>query len=787
MWFFPMDMSFHHSSSRKTAPDAIVDLIERRQDGEARRLIQVSPPVVQAEAIRELLWRGDSAGFLLAKEMLDLVRLPHDDLRTVFATAAEVGQIPMLRGILKTSGDAVDSRTLRLAFEAALHEKRAEVITFLGETKLLSPETKYRAIRPSIYQAASGPDHTGTPRCEMGTVEVVITAAYRNEIADRRERRSKEITRGSETDAQKREWRVERKYNRLIAESAKRIQLSLPPIGIDSPLHEVEHRREVKELLIAQCTRELHRQKALSLLRVKKHSGGVASKRIRQVSEWRATNPTSHRESPSFAEILEDVFDRNRVAPSGKQNTFSDLIDTVLGAWGRGRAPLSREGLCQWIKTIHPEGRTLSNEVMYSWKNHPEHGPNQASVQTLVEAFKLDKTHELMIWRIARGEPPLEREGLIDEAERTIRTPEERESRARLFSTLIESSGIPLVRFQELLGVCQISLWKRGQSIADPEVCARFVRLVNPPALYRAHERESVQSVNKRMEAFLGARPSTIFDAVFAAERAGTVNPSGTLLELLTGRRGIRPMKYAQGATLIGVTESTFRHMRASSDRRGASISEEQATKITDWAQRVTPETRSLLSVVERAERRVAIDHLTGIPSPIALLVKLRQGELAHAGEVVRLTRVRRGAYQWQGLSDFELGKAHVSIPVAQKLADWLGFVGPDHFEARRTFICFATGVDQSQTADQIFDQVLKGEIPRYIALRRLFDLTGKTRDQISKTLSFSKTSARIMGTESSDGRISPSRRAIAVAREVGLLHRSDQFVEVFTPRGWDP
>jgi hypothetical protein len=43
------------------------------------------------------------------------------------------------------------------------------------------------------------------------------------------------------------------------------------------------------------------------------------------------------------------------------------------------------------------------------------------------------------------------------------------------------------------------------------------------------------------------------------------------------------------------------------------------------------------------------------------------------------------------------------------------------------------------------------------------------------------------MGTESSDGRISSARRAIAVAREVGLLHRSDQFVEVFTPRGWDP
>jgi hypothetical protein len=782
-----MDMSFHHRSSRQPAPDAIVDLIQRRKDDAARRLIQVAPPVVQAEAIRELLWRGDPPAISLAKDLLDLVRLPDQELRTIFATAAETGEILMLRRLLKTSRDTIDSRTLRLAFEAALHEKRKEVITFLGETKLLTAETKYRAIRPSLYQAAVGPDNTGTARCEMGTIEVVIVAAYRNEIADRRERRAKEIKRGAETKTQKREWRVERKYNGLIAESARSIRESLPPLPDGSPLHEVERRREVRDLLIAQSTRELHRQREASFIRARKRPGSAALNRVRKVAEWRSTNPSGHRESPSFAEILEDVFDRNRVGLNGKQLTFSNLIDRVLGTWGNGRGPFSREGLSHLLKTIHPKGKTLSDAVMYSWKNHPAHGPNQFSVQTFVEAFKLDKTHELMIWRIARGEPPLDWESLIDEAELTILTAEERECRARLFSTLIQSSGIPLVRFQELLGVAQISHWKRGQSILDPEVCGRFVRLVNPPVLYRAHERESVQALNKRLEAFLGARPSTIFDAVFAAEKAGTVNPSGTLMELLTGRRGMRPMKYAQGAALLGVTESTVRHMRASSDRRGASITEEQAAKIADWVQRVTPETRNLLSVIERAERRVAVDHLTGIPSPITLLVKLRQGELAHVGELVRLTRERRGVRQWDGLSDFELGKAGVSIPTAHKLADWLGFVGPDHVEARRTFICFAIGVDQSQTPDQIFDQVVKGEIPRYIALRSLFALTGKTRPQISKSLALSKWSARIMGTESSDGRISSARRAIAVAREVGLLHRSDQFVEVFTPRGWDP
>jgi muconolactone delta-isomerase len=80
-----MDMSFHQSSSRNPAPDAIVDLIERREDANARRLIQIAPPVVQAEGIRELLWRGDAPGTSLAKELLDLVRLPHEELRSVLS------------------------------------------------------------------------------------------------------------------------------------------------------------------------------------------------------------------------------------------------------------------------------------------------------------------------------------------------------------------------------------------------------------------------------------------------------------------------------------------------------------------------------------------------------------------------------------------------------------------------------------------------------------------------------------------------------------------------------
>ena len=760
------------------ASEMVVDLIERREDGIARRFITTSSPSVQAEAMREYLWRRDEAGVEIVKAFLKATRLPNEELQTLFAVAAEVGQTLILRLILQEASDAIKPKTVRVAFEAALYERQTEVITFLGDTNLLPTLIKYKAIQPSIYKSSSGADHAGTPRCEMGTVEVVITAAYRNELADSRASRVGMSHREHKSGGRKGQRRLETKEAGAIAESS---EAPLKTPGESLP-QEGENSREVKDSLVSPRAREVTPQKDGALLRIKDPSPTVG----RKVAVWRATNPPEHSDSRSFAEVVEEVFHNNWGAPRTKQLNFSGLLDKVLMSWGSGRNPLSRESLSELIEANHPQGRTLTDSVMYSWKNHPEHGPISQSVQILVEAFKLDKIHELMIWRIARGKQLADVESLIDEAEFARRTSQERQVRAQLFTTLIEASGIPIVRLQKLLNNSQLPLWKRGQSIQDPEVCAQFVGLVNPPSTYHTDEREGVFEINKRIEAFLGARPSTILDAVLAAERAGTANPTGTLLELLTGRRGIRPLTYAQGANLLGVTESVFRHMRASSDSRGALIIESQADKIVDWVQRATPDARKQLSVTERSERLLLLDRLTGIPSPSALIVKLRHGELSHAGEIVRLTRVRRGIKQEKGMSDFELGKSHVSIATAQKLADSLGFVGAENIQARKSFICFATGVDQSKTPDEIFEQVVAGIMPRYLALRRLLDLTGKSREQISETLGFSRASARIMATEHSHGRLSRSSLAIAVAREVGLLHRCREFVEVFTAPAWE-
>jgi hypothetical protein len=53
--------------------------------------------------------------------------------------------------------------------------------------------------------------------------------------------------------------------------------------------------------------------------------------------------------------------------------------------------------------------------------------------------------------------------------------------------------------------------------------------------------------------------------------------------------------------------------------------------------------------------------------------------------------------------------------------------------------------------------------------------------------LGYSKSSAQSLATEWLDGKISSRRRAIEVARQVGLLHRCEQFYEVFSASRWEP
>jgi hypothetical protein len=693
----------------------------------------------------------------------------------------------MLRLICRKAPEAIDSESIRRALLGALYNKKVESISWIADTDLLPPQVKHRAITPSLFRSCDQTRSDKRCRDELGTSETIITKQFRDAQHEiRRTQREQRVSSAAPSEEEKRELRIERKFSQLLRATTNQIrsyrQKLAEPLFGDA----LREHTEITTMLIDQVAREITRQREIalanSLMPREKRSSRAAD-----LVTWRSTNPKGHEDSPSFAEMLEKFHRKSLSEQTTASRTFSDFIDTVLATWGTKTHPLSRENLCKLIEEKHPRNETLSNSVLYQWKNHPEYTPITESLTILAQAFQLHDVHELLMFRIAKGRPREDLQGLLSAAERAIRTPDETRTRGELFSALCDVSGIPLVVLSERLAVQQVSLWKRGQRIEDPEMASRFVTLVNPPAIYPKEEREGVRELNSRIQAALGGRQSSVLDAVFLAERSGVANPGGLLFSLLIGRRGLSPLNSDAAAKLLNVTPSKVRHMSASSDRRGGEITETVAMTLLDHIQGVREATRHLLSPIQRAERELALDTLTRVPSPVRLMSQVLRGELSHVGEVHRLTRQRRGVLQESGMSDFELGKASVTHARAAAMADWLGFTGPRHRECRRMFITMATGTYAPETPSQILDEIIAGKVERHIGVQKLFDWTGLTRADLSAKIGARKTSGATYTSAQRSGRIFNQKHLHNLADELGLRHRFDELVSVFTPKSYTP
>jgi len=765
--------------------ERVITLIESKSDAVVFTQLAGAPSSIRAEAIREFLWRGDDRGFQAARDLLLQGSLTPSEIRTVFTTAAELGETRILKVLSRANPEALDAATIRTALLGALHSNQQKSIGWIADTELLPSDVKHAAITPSLFQAATTVNDS--IRNELGTAETIITKQYRDARYERRAQQREERVAPKRPSAEElRTLRIERKYSRELRLAVNRIRNSRQAAADSLHGEQLRDHSETTSLLIGQVTRELERQKAIALLKPISTTPRQANKEA-TLAVLRSSNPEGHENSPSFAEMLGAFFRKRYSNASAGQVNFSDFIDSVLSRWGRDGRPLSREGLCKLIQQKHPAHSTLSNAALYHWKNHPEQTPNTESLTILAQAFNLSKTHELLMYRIAKGTPCHHLERLISSAENALGTPDERKARGQLVRALTDASGIPLINLSQMLGVQQLSLWKRGQRIDDRGMAARFVNLVNPVLIHPKREREHAREVNSRIQAVLGGRPQSIFDAVLLAERSEVANPPGLLFSLLVGRRGINPLTREAVANQLRVTPSKIHHMGSSSERRGGEITESIATNILDYVQGVTAETRHLLSPTQRAERELAIDALTGVPSAVKLLMRVQTGELQRIGDVYRLTRYRRGLSQPSGMSDFELGKASISHPRAAAIANWLGFVGPEHRECRRLFITMATGTASSESPSQILDAIILGRIERHIGVQRLFDWTGLTRRELSTKIGASKGSANVYATDARGGRIYNPKHLRALAAELGLHHRIDEMITVFTPKNYTP
>jgi hypothetical protein len=473
--------------------------------------------------------------------------------------------------------------------------------------------------------------------------------------------------------------------------------------------------------------------------------------------------------------MVEDAYHQDKPRIQHDREGFNGIIEMALDEWG-----MSREQLCEHMAGEHSEGRKLTNTVLYQWKNEPEHHPNRDTMGVFMDAFDLDRTQELMMWKVAAGrDAEVEITEAIGAAEQAIGKEDEKTMRGELTKLLQESSGVPVARVEEILEVQQMMAWKKGARIENLEMGQEFTSLMNPVELAVNEAEQNMRAdQNERIERVLGGRVADIYTA--AEEAQSAKNSGGKLLSLLTGRTGLVPLSEAELSEMLGVSSHKAKKMRSSGDARGAHIDEGMAEIIADRVQGIDADKRHLMTIEERADREILLDGLTGVPTPVALFTQYKKGEI-ELGEVMVQTRARRGDNQMKGAGGFERGEETVGHERAGAFADYLGFTGEAFKETRREFMVAATGKDASLTPEEILGDIRTGNMERHIGLRRLLDLTGMPRAEFAESIKENYHTVESWVTEERGGYIADMAAIPKVARAVGLAEQVDDVKEIFS------
>lgn len=756
-------------------PQEVLSAVREGKDGLVSRVLRNPETTGQLrrEVLAEYLYERGAPGAKIVCDEIATVHLPLKESRMLFLVAAESGALKVVKALLAGDPSLVDAATLRSAFRCAVRGSHIPIIGFLAETPRIPVGMKIQAVTPSLYLELSGSTSDGTPRSEMGIAETQIHKQAREQRATRSGIRTKKP---SKQELARNE--IYERYERLSDEIAQKMRR----MRSDSTGHSNSvDNNLITELNVAMCQRELVRQRERSLFEIEAPSKReLVLERGAGKEVCRKTNPEGCATKRSVAELVADVY---AMRLSGGEVSWNSLIEAILNEWSARQKPFSREQLSQLIGQVHPKGLTLSNVdsnvEMYKWKNQPSVKPYRQTVAILCKAFKLSLAQELMMWRIARGADPKEFEKRTARYRATSQVNSNASERSQLVKTLVAISGVPDARLEELLKVQQLSMWKCGARIEDLEMCRRFVELVNPQVLQPASEREAHREVNETLVGILSARPTSVVEAVTRAQVAP--HPSGTCFLLLTGRYGLKQVSARDLSEKLGTSEWTIHRMRSTRQQRGGHISEAQAHGIADLVQGIPSNMRDSLTMVERYEREIMVDTLTGVRSPIALWHQFVSGDLEHVGEILRLTRIRRGDTQLPNTSDLELGKSVVGIRMANKLADYLGFVGESHTRVRREFILTAMGMEVGTTPEDLLNVIISGNASRLDGLRMMLDLSGRTRGQLAEALGVKKSVVMTWARSDFEGRISRPHWIRRLARELGLSHREDEMVKVFS------
>ena len=513
---------------------------------------------------------------------------------------------------------------------------------------------------------------------------------------------------------------------------------------------------------------------------------------------WRARNPEGMAEKQSFQEMLDTSVDKG-------ENFVQFLFNRVLPEWNN----LSQVKFCAHMERLNAENtmlskKTLTDTVLSNWRLG-KGKPLRDSAEVICAAFGITPRegermalHERKLWKIIDGRPfsyggKTGEQGLIAALADAHKT----KDTSALITELIDSSGIRFERLQQVLGVQQISAWKKGARIDNVQTALDFVDMMGPLVPTELMT-VSQRATRRELLSLITGREFDIDMLMENASKAG--NPGGELLTGLTGRTGLVTITSAELAKKaktkdFPVTEEQVKKMRTGTQlQRGGKIYEPVAKSILGQVRRAMRPliAQDIVDPFTPEQEAAAIDMLTRIEHPRTLLAKCAKGEMA-IGAMVRDTCERlnlnlmgpRSFCEQVGIthiSDFVCGKAHVDANTAKKLSNWFaknyGFTPGE----QQQFMSLAQGVNQARTPDILLADVTAGKLDRTEGLRQIYDYRGFTRDALASQARVDTHVIQYSVNNVSGGRIMADKDAVRrIGAAAGISDAQlDSFVAVY-------
>jgi len=730
--------------------------------------------------VYDLLYEKPKGWIKSVSEVIPQLKgLDSSDFRHLCGTVAESGERTLVKTLLKEFGHCIDAGTFHFMFLIAGKLSHKEVYQLLESTSDIELAIKLAAIKrdrdseKSVYNQLKLDTAVDKKALEdLGASETII----RKSALDAGIQASTQNFSGVTYPKA-----VHELLNKSLEEQRQSLGRIIAGLQSDTRISSTEKQTLIehyKHMIEKESTRQ--RQRII-------HDANLGIELLNQEEVIDTTKQAKRSNSVTkigrdvCSELLESHFLSFSAQSLGSQTHIDTFIEKLLDAWSSDQKKFSREDLCKLIAQEHPQGKTLTNAILYQWKNHPDKGkPNSESIDIICKAFRLEFHHELMLWKIARGRNLDHKvQSLLVQASQARSSQKRRHIRGSLSRALHESSGIPHVRLQELLKIQQLIVWKKGAKIENPQKAQLFAAFTNSPLLAQNQEQRVIRvEQNRHISLFLGDRPQSVWDAKRISESAK--NPPGKFLALLTGREGLVPISSHGFARMMGVSRSAVHHMRDSVSSRGGKIDERQARKIAAFVQGLPESADRLLSHQEQVERELIVDGLTGCKSPVGLFQAYLNRQLTPLGEVLKQTRQRRGEDQLIGTSAFELGKETIGLERASALADYLGFTGTFYRQTRNLFIRAAQGHDIDVTPEDVLHNIMQGKCSRIDGLRQLLEINLLTQPILSSEIRIPVSTIRTWFTSVRGGVIVGHGNRSKLCSILGLAHYQSEFHQIY-------